>query len=101
MAGAEFATAQSSLDTLLSARTLSSAAVAMRIKHEQVRIDMENAEAVRNEASFTAFTKQYQAQSASAPAKSFPNGQGPCTNPQCKGRAKQYHDWDHCYGPGG
>ncbi|KAJ7487057.1 hypothetical protein FB451DRAFT_1391915 [Mycena latifolia] len=99
MAGAEFANAQSSLNTLLSAGTLSSIAVAARINHEQVRIDAENAETAKNEASFAAFTKQCEAQGRTA--KSYPNGQGPCENPLCTGSAKKYHDWDHCYGPGG
>ncbi|KAJ6571616.1 hypothetical protein B0H19DRAFT_1231346, partial [Mycena capillaripes] len=62
MAGAEFKDARSSLDTLLSAGSLSSAAVAARIKHEQVRIDSENAETTANEASFAAFTKRMESQ---------------------------------------
>jgi hypothetical protein len=99
MSAVEFKDARSALDTLLSTGSLSSAAVSAQIKHEQVRIDAENAETVANETSFAAFTKQYEAQGASA--KSYPNRQGPCTNPQCKGRAKQFHNWDHCYGPGG
>jgi hypothetical protein len=98
IAGSEFKDARSSLDTLLSAGSLSSAAVTARINHEQVRIDGESAENTANEASFAVFTKRLEMET---PAKSYPNGQGPCANPQCKGRAKLFHDWDHCYGPGG
>jgi hypothetical protein len=98
MASTEFKDTRSSLDTLLSAGTLLSAAIAARIKHEQVRIDGENADTAANKASFTVFTKRA---AAEVPARSFPNGQGLCANPQCKSRAKQFHDWDHCYGPGG
>ena len=78
MAGAEFKDARSSLDTLLSAGSLSSSAVAARIKHEQVRINAENAETTANEASFAAFAKRMESQ---APPKSYPNGKGPCANP--------------------
>ncbi|KAJ7637361.1 hypothetical protein DFH06DRAFT_655153 [Mycena polygramma] len=99
MSGPKFKDARASLDTLLSAGSLTSAAVIMRIRHEQVRINTENTEAASQEASFAAFSKRYAEQSGSKPE--FTNGQGPCANPQCKGFAKRYHDWDHCYGPGG
>ncbi|KAJ7479648.1 hypothetical protein FB451DRAFT_1448774 [Mycena latifolia] len=67
MAGAEFKDARSSLDTLLSAGTLSSAAVVTRIKHEQIRINAENAETTTKEASFAAFSKRYEAETGSRP----------------------------------
>ncbi|KAJ7653217.1 hypothetical protein DFH06DRAFT_1204987 [Mycena polygramma] len=98
MAGPDFKDARSSLDTLLSAGKLASSSVVARIKHEQVRINGEMAEAASQEASFAAFSKRYEQM---APKPEYPNGQGPCKNPQCKSRVKQFHDWDHCYGPGG
>ncbi|KAJ6614193.1 hypothetical protein B0H10DRAFT_2221502 [Mycena sp. CBHHK59/15] len=100
MSGTEFNEAHSALDTLLSAGTLMPSAVISRINHEQIHINTENAEAAASEASFAAFNKRYEVQGGTGKPE-YPNGQGPCANPQFKGSAKHYHDWDHCYGPGG
>ncbi|KAJ7348079.1 hypothetical protein DFH08DRAFT_960434 [Mycena albidolilacea] len=97
MAGSELKDTRLLLNTLLSAGTLSSASVAARIKHEQVRIDTENAETATTKSSFAAFSRQA---AAEALKRAFANGQGPCANPQCTDHTKWFHDWDHCYGLG-